>query len=160
MTQPSIDSLARSAFVPAAPRRRRLDDAVARVALAMSVAAVLVAGIALLSVVGAWAGGYRYEPLREALAHAPSTTTAAGASDPKDLRKLEAESKKLLASLERRTPRSSYVVIDRTNNLLYLRKPGTRSSSRRSARRDRAASSRSPTASAPGCSTRRRVSSR
>ncbi|HEX2464446.1 MAG TPA: L,D-transpeptidase [Thermoanaerobaculia bacterium] len=124
MTQPSIDSLARAAFVEAAPRRPRLDSLIAPLALAMSVAAVMVAGVALLSVVGAWAGGYRYEPLREALAHAPSIPTAAGASDPKNLRKLEAESKKLLASLERRTPRSSYVVVDRTNNLLYLRSSG------------------------------------
>jgi L,D-transpeptidase YbiS len=120
MTQPSIDSLARAAFVESAPRRRRFDASARQLALAGSTAAVLVAGIALLSIVSAWAGGYRYQPLREALANAPSPA----ATNPKEWRKLEAESKKLAAALDRRTPKSSYVVVDRTNNLLYLRKPG------------------------------------
>jgi L,D-transpeptidase YbiS len=124
MTQPSIDSLARAAFVESAPRRRRLDAVAMPLAVGVSAAAVLIAGVALLSIVGAWAGGYRYEPLREALAHSPPPAAATGTSDPKEWRKLEAESKKLVASLERRTPRSSYVVVDRTNNLLYLRKSG------------------------------------
>jgi L,D-transpeptidase YbiS len=123
MTQPSIDSLARAAFVDSAPARRRLDAIAVPFALTVSVAAVLVAGMALLGIVGAWAGGYHYEPLREALAHAPLPAAASGAG-PKEWRKLEAESKKLVASLERRTPKGSYVVVDRTNNLLYLRQAG------------------------------------
>jgi L,D-transpeptidase YbiS len=114
--------LARAAFVESVPRRRRIDAVAAQFALVMSGAAVLVAGLALLGIVGAWAGGYRYQPLREALANAPSP--AAAASDPKEWRKLEGESRRLAAALERRTPKSSYVVVDRTNNLLYLRKPG------------------------------------
>jgi L,D-transpeptidase YbiS len=122
MTQPSIDSLARAAFVDSSPRRRRLDAVSAPFALAASLAAVVVAGFALLGILGAWAGGYRYQPLHEALVNAPPIATAP--IDPKDAKKLESEARKLAAALERKTPKSSYVVVDRTNNLLYLRKPG------------------------------------
>ena len=124
MTQPSIDSLARAAFVEAAPRRRRLrrrDRAVG-------------AGDERRRGAG---GGRRALERRRRLGRRlpiPAAARGAGArSVDRDRaprhrsqgseRKLEAESKKLLASLERRTPRGSYVVVDRTNNLLYLRKP-------------------------------------
>ena len=121
MTQPSIDSLARAAFVQETPpARSRFDRLYGPLALGASVAAVVVAGLALLSIVGSWAGGYSYQPLHQALVDAPPLAGAT-AVNPKDLKKLEAEAKKLAASLDRKTPRASYVVVDRTNNLLYLR---------------------------------------
>jgi L,D-transpeptidase YbiS len=124
MTQPSIDSLARSAFADPAPRRPRFGEAYGALALGTSAAAVVIAGLALLSIVGSWAGGYRYQPLHQALIDAPAVPAPGGAAkpiDPKDWKKLEGESKKLAAALDRKKPRASYVVVDRTNNLLYLR---------------------------------------
>jgi len=122
MTQPSIDSLAQAAFAQAPTKRPRLDATSAAIALAASTVGVLAAGLALLAIVGAWAGGYRYQPLREALRASSAASGAASvATGPKDWKKLEAESKKLAAALDRKTPRGSYVVVDRTNNLLYLR---------------------------------------
>jgi lipoprotein-anchoring transpeptidase ErfK/SrfK len=67
---------------------------------------------------------YRYRPLADVLAsRAPAAAATEGAAplDPKQLKKLEGETAKLVAALERKRPRSSYVVVDRTNNLLYLR---------------------------------------
>jgi L,D-transpeptidase YbiS len=123
MTQPSIDSLSQAAFAeePGA-RRPRLGSPMASLALVSSVALAVAAGVALLGVIGSWAGGYRYQPLRDALAEASKAPPAA-AVDPKELRKLDAESRKLAAALDRKTPKSGYVVVDRTNNLLYLRTP-------------------------------------
>jgi L,D-transpeptidase YbiS len=120
MTQPSIDSLARAAFVQETPPRSRFARLYGPLALGASAMAVVIAGIALLSIVGSWAGGYRYQPLHQALVDAPPIAGGTAVS-PKDWKKLEAESKKLAAALDRKTPRGSYVVVDRTNNLLYLR---------------------------------------
>src|SRR5688572_21100474 len=125
MTQPSIDSLARAAFVDDQAPRARFDGAQGALALAASAVAVAIASVALLGVVGSWAGGYSYQPLHQALVDAPAVPVAprAGAKpfDPRDWKKLDAESKKLAAALDRKAPRASYVVVDRTNNLLYLR---------------------------------------
>jgi L,D-transpeptidase YbiS len=135
-TQPSIDPLvraadplARAAFATApAEARPRLDRVVGPLAMASSLGVAAVLAALLTTVVGAWAGGYRYRPLAAALAeHAPQAWPSAAAADgappvgPKEIKKLEAEQKKLVAALERKTPRGTYVVVDRTNNLLYLR---------------------------------------
>jgi L,D-transpeptidase YbiS len=96
----------------------------APLALAASLAAVVLAGVALLGSLGAMAGGYHYQPLAVALAaRAPATPGAADlpAPDPAQWKKLEGESAKLRAALDRKRPRASYIVVDRTNNLLYLR---------------------------------------
>jgi L,D-transpeptidase YbiS len=92
-------------------------------ALAASLAGAAIAGAVLLGIVGGWAGGYRYQPLAQALAvRAPATPAGdAPAADPKQWKNLEGENAKLRAALDRKRPRSSYVVVDRTNNLLYLR---------------------------------------
>lgn len=123
MTQPSIDSLSGAAFVDPAPRRPRLGGPAAPLAIVAGALIAVAAGIGLLGVIGSWAGGYRYQPLREALADATTTAPEGAASPPRDLKKLDAESKRLAAALDRKTPRGSYVVVDRTNNLLYLRTP-------------------------------------
>ncbi|HVR28645.1 MAG TPA: L,D-transpeptidase [Thermoanaerobaculia bacterium] len=123
-TRPSIDPLARAAFATAPARRPRFDRLPAVVAAAASLIAAAVGGGVLMALVGAWAGGYRYQPLAQALAaRAPAATAteAAAPADPAALRKLEGEHRRLVAALERRTPRGSYIVVDRTNNLLYLR---------------------------------------
>jgi lipoprotein-anchoring transpeptidase ErfK/SrfK len=123
MTQPSIDSLSHAAFAEApGSRRPRLASSVANLALAASAVLAATAAVALLGVTGSWAGGYRYEPLRDALAQA-SKAPPVVAVGPKDSKKLESEGRKLAAALDRKTPKAGYVVVDRTNNLLYLRTP-------------------------------------
>jgi lipoprotein-anchoring transpeptidase ErfK/SrfK len=91
---------------PRAPRWRR-------VALA---ATTLV--VALLAV--AWAGtGYGYQPFRPA----PEPAAAAGAkSDRKITARLAAQQRALQVRLDRLAPHGIYIVVDQTNNRLYLRK--------------------------------------
>jgi L,D-transpeptidase YbiS len=124
-TQPSIDPLARAAFAgELPPARPRFDALAGPVALAASLAGAVLAGVLLLGLVGALAGGYHYQPLAVALeARVPATPAGvdAPAADPKQWKKLEGETAKLRAALDRKRPKSSYVVVDRTNNLLYLR---------------------------------------
>jgi len=124
-TQPSIDPLARAAFAAGPPpATARLDRMVSALALAASLVAALSLAGASIGIVGSWAGGYRFRPLAEALeARAPVTPAAAAAAPggPADIKKLQAEQKKLASALARKTPRASYIVVDRTNNLLYLR---------------------------------------
>jgi L,D-transpeptidase YbiS len=124
-TQPSIDPLARAAFAADAPAAGpRLDRLAGWLATGASVIATLAAWGLLVALVGGWAGGYRYQPLTSALESRAPKATASDAADgggPGDLRKLEGEHRKLLASLERKTPRGKYIVVDRTNNLIYLR---------------------------------------
>ena len=124
-TQPSIDPLSRAAFAGVAPVKRPGVGRLARpLAMAASLGATVAAGAALMTVIGAWAGGYRYQPLAAALrspAPAAIATDGAGPAGPPEIKKLEAEQKKLLAALDRKRPRGPYVVVDRTNNLLWLR---------------------------------------
>lgn len=125
-TQPSIDPLARAAFASdrTLPSPRRLRTPASPLAIAATLAVVLIGAPALL--VANWAGGYRYRPLTEALASrapAAAATDGAGPLDAREWKKLEAETQKLRVALERKAPKSSYIVVDRTNNLLYLRQP-------------------------------------
>jgi L,D-transpeptidase YbiS len=68
--------------------------------------------------------GYRYRPLEGALAAALAVPPGAegGATTPAHLRQLQAEHKKLRASLARKAPRGTYIVIDQANNRLYLKR--------------------------------------
>jgi L,D-transpeptidase YbiS len=122
-TQPSIDRLPRAALdAGRRAARSRLVEQPERLALWTSLAAALLGALVMLAIVDAWAGGYRYQPVRDALA-AGAPPAAAAPVDPEDWKKLDGETRKLLASIDRKTPRSPYVVVDRTNNLLYLRTP-------------------------------------
>jgi L,D-transpeptidase YbiS len=123
MTQPQIDSLAGAAFVEPASPRPRVGGLAAPLAIVAGAMVAVAAGVLLLGVIASWAGGYRYQPLRAALADAATAAPAAPDAKPQDSKKLDAESRKLSAALDRKTPRGSYVVVDRTNNLLYLRTP-------------------------------------
>jgi hypothetical protein len=70
----------------------------------------------------AWLGtGYDYEVFRP---DPPAGATDASATSARDLARLRAKQRQLDARLARLAPRGLYIVIDQTNNRLYLRKNG------------------------------------
>ncbi len=84
-------------------------------------AAVLGALAALVLVAVAWAGtGYAYSPY--AADAAPTAAASGDAPSAKDVAGLRARQRQLRAKLARLAPRGLYIVIDQTNNRLYLRK--------------------------------------
>jgi len=78
-----------------------------------------------VALVVVWIGtGYDYEPFRfEPPAHAPGPPRAASA---RDLARARAKHRQLKTRVGRLAPRGLYIVIDQTNNRLYLRKNGER----------------------------------
>jgi lipoprotein-anchoring transpeptidase ErfK/SrfK len=98
---------------PETPRRGR---AWRRVAIAT-------AGLLVALLVIAWAGtGYDYEPYgpgASASAAAPAADTAA---DARTVARQRARQRALQARLDRLAPHGVYIVVDQTNNRLYLRK--------------------------------------
>jgi L,D-transpeptidase YbiS len=83
-----------------------------------------VASVLLLAMFGVAAGtGYRYAPLSPTDFAAPESAPAAGDAAKTAGRAL-AERRKLLGSLERAAPRGRYIVVDRTNNRLWLMRDG------------------------------------
>lgn len=75
---------------------------------------LLLVGVVVLGAAGT---GYSYRPLAigkvKAGSAAPTTT--------RELASLRQEQKRLLAALAKKTPRASYIVVDRTNNRLYVK---------------------------------------
>jgi L,D-transpeptidase YbiS len=78
--------------------------------------------VALLSIV-LWSSGYRYRPL--SLVPPSSTLAQPAATADKETQKLRREVRGLQAALDQRVPRGKYIVIDRTNNRLYLKQGDT-----------------------------------
>jgi L,D-transpeptidase YbiS len=83
------------------------------------VARVVVAAVVVVAALVAWGTGYVYRPLTAgdgALASAEPVTASAA--------KLRAERDKLAVSLRKKTPAVPYLVVDQTNNRLYLKRGG------------------------------------
>ncbi len=83
-----------------------------RWALVFPVAALLAAGFLTGT-------GYRYRPF--AVMVSPNEDLSEQAATTTDARASRGELRRLTASLSQRVPRGRYIVIDRTNNKLYLR---------------------------------------
>jgi len=99
---------------PVTPGRARwLNTRWGRAAGCVALAALVLVGIA-------WAGtGYTYAPYAASVA--PAVPAATDPPTAKDLARLRARRRQLQAKLARLAPRGLYIVIDQTNNRLYLR---------------------------------------
>jgi L,D-transpeptidase YbiS len=98
------------AWRPAEPARRAVVFRLGRRAWLWPLAVVALFGLALFA-----GSGYRYSPLPPA----GKSLAPEGASD---LGRLRRDNRRLTAALDRKAPRGAYIVIDRTNNRLTLRR--------------------------------------
>lgn len=80
----------------------------------------------MLVLLALWGTGYRYASLSlGGTTGAAATKPALGASAPPELKALGKDNKKLRAELAKKTPRGPYIVVDRANNRLYLKRDDT-----------------------------------
>jgi len=94
----------RVAIVAVVPRSR-----VARIAIAI---------VAVVAAVVVWGTGYVYRPM----AADDGRSIASAAPAPENPARLRSERDKLAAALRKKTPSGHYIVVDQTNNRLYLKR--------------------------------------
>ena len=86
-------------------------------------AAAVAGGVSALALLAAWAGtGYAYAPYAVAAAEAHALGAGDTAAPERTTARLRARQRQLRTQLARLRPRGLYIVIDQTNNRLYLRK--------------------------------------
>lgn len=85
--------------------------------------ALVAGGVVALALFVAWAGtGYTYAPYTLAVAEAHAPDSGDPATVERTTARLKARQRQLRAKVARLAPRGLYIVIDQTNNRLYLRK--------------------------------------
>jgi L,D-transpeptidase ErfK/SrfK len=118
----SSDAVGRGSLPPAAARANAAGVRWHRLRTALIVTGAILLGLGIAGV-AAYGTGYAFGP---AEAQVASTAPPELPADPKALRamqrKLDQRQKALLATLDRKKPRGAYIVIDQTQNRLYLMK--------------------------------------
>jgi len=75
--------------------------------------------------VAVWGTGYRYASLPVGSRVAAVVPPAPGGASVPEIKTLSKENRKLQAEMARRAPRGTYIVVDRANNRLYLKRDDT-----------------------------------
>jgi len=119
---PLLTDASAAAVAPAAPQPGRWPRRIGPLTVTRRAAVIAAAAVALLAAV-AWAGtGYRYRPYVDE----PVRLSAPAPRSDRELRqlvsRLDRRTRELTARLKAAAPRGVYIVIDQTQNRLYLKK--------------------------------------